>query len=622
VRSIVIGTAGHIDHGKSALVRALTGTDPDRLKEEQERGITIDLGFAHLEESGVTFAFVDVPGHERFVKNMLAGAGGTDLVMLIVAADESVMPQTREHFHICRLLQVPAGVIVLTKTDLVDRETVDLVTLEVRELVQDSFMANAPIVTVSSRTGEGLDCLRATLRTLAFSVPARHADGPARMPIDRVFSMRGFGTIVTGTLVSGTVRDEQELVVLPRPRHVKVRGLQVHGRRDSAAEAGRRVALNLGGIEVSEITRGDTLCEPGAFEPTRRIDVALTLLPDVRPLRDGGRVRVHCGTSEILGRVAMAGRYARVRLESPAVVTRGDRFILRAYSPIVTIGGGIVLDPNPPRVAMRSEAGLRRFDLLDLERHGPETAVALFVEERGAAGLHRGDLMRRAGLSHAAAGAVADRLAATGVVTIVGDLLVSSRVLNDLENRLVTDLEAHHAAHPLSDGLPREEARERIFRRASQPVFEWVIEHLVAARRLVARERLALQSHQVSLTTEEALVQAALERVYREAKLTPPDLTTAAAATSATPAIVERVLALLLRNRTLVKVDTMVFHASALDELKTEVRALKQGSEAPKVDVAAFKARYGITRKYAIPLLEYLDRERVTRRVGEARIVL
>jgi len=630
VRSIVIGTAGHIDHGKSALVRALTGTDPDRLKEERERGITIDLGFAHLESGGVNLAFVDVPGHERFVKNMLAGAGGIDLVMLVVAADESVMPQTREHFQICRLLQVPTGVIVLTKTDLADAETVELAALEVRELVQGSFLARAPVVATSARTGDGLEQLRAALVSLAAAVPARRSEGATRLPIDRVFSMKGFGTVVTGTLVSGRIQEEQELVAWPRHHDIKVRGLQVHGRRAPFADAGRRVAVNIGGAELSDLGRGDTLCDRGAFEPTRRIDTVLELLSDAHPLRPGARVRFHYGTSELLGRVAVGGRrrgpgdavYARIRLESAAVVTRGDRFILRAYSPVATIGGGVVLDPQPPRGAIRSVAGISRFSRLDPESGDPDRALAAFVEERGAAGLQRRALISRAGLSAPSADQAVERLVSAGSATVVGELLVSPRILSELSERLIAELRAHHTAHPLSEGMPREEARERIFRRAAPALFEAVVQHLVSARRLVARDWLALVGHHVSLSPEESRAQDALERLYRDAKLTPPDLASAAATAGATPAVVERVVTLLLRNRTLVKVETLLFDAAALDELKADVQGLKQPGGTARVDVASFKERYGITRKYAIPLLEYLDRERVTRRVGDSRIVL
>jgi selenocysteine-specific elongation factor len=638
MRSIVIGTAGHIDHGKSALVRALTGTDPDRLKEEQARGITIDLGFAHLEADDVNLAFVDVPGHERFVKNMLAGAGGIDMVMLVVAADESVMPQTREHFQICRLLDVPAGIIVLTKADVADPDTIDLARLEVRELTAGSFLADAPIVAVSSKDGSGLDGLRRALVAAASAVRERDREGPTRMPIDRVFSVKGFGTVVTGTLVSGTICEDAELVVLPRDVTVKVRGVQVHGHPAVQAGAGNRVAVNLGGVDVADLARGDTLCAPGAFEPTRRLDGVVDVLGDGRALRHGVRVRFHHGTIERLGRVAIAaGRrdgaalaeiapgssaYARIRLEAPAVLTRGDRFILRSYSPAITIGGGVVLDPHPPRSGMRNAAALARYRRLDMA--GPATAaldsaVQAFIDERGAAGLSLAALLSRAGISHPAADAAADRLEHAGQAVAVADLLIAPAVLQELSERLLAALKAHHESHPLSEGLPREEARERIFGRAAPPVFEYILAQLAGQRKIVARDRIALAGHQVSLSPEESRARDAIERLFREAGLAPPDVAAAGTSAQVAAAVAERIAALLLRQKTLVKLDTLLFHADALSRLKADVRGLNKDA---RVDVSAFKERYGITRKFAIPLLEYLDRERVTRRVGDSRVVL
>jgi selenocysteine-specific elongation factor len=638
MKSIVIGTAGHIDHGKSALVRALTGTDPDRLKEEQERGITIDLGFAHLETDGVNLALVDVPGHERFVKNMLAGAGGIDLVMLVIAADESVMPQTREHFQICRLLQVPRGVIVLTKSDLVDRDTLEIARLEARDLVAGSFLADAPAIAVSAKTGEGLDELRQALTTLAKGARQRDVDGPARLPIDRVFSVKGFGTVVTGTLVSGAIDQDDVLQMLPRDVEVKVRGLQVHGRKEARAEAGNRVAANLGGVDVADLARGDLLCSPHAFEPTRRIDAVLDVIPDAGPLRHGTRVRFHQGTTELLGRVAIAASrhraekagdiapggsaYVRIRLESPAIVTRGDRFIVRAYSPAITIGGGTVLDPLPPRAAIRTPAALARFRALDCGST-PETvidnAVLNFIHERAGVGLSRGALTTRGGLSRRAAGEVVERLVRAGRAIAVGDLLVSPAVIDDLSARLLAELQAHHEAQPLSDGIPREEARERIFGRAPAIVFEHVIAGLSGQQKIAASDRLALATHRVSLSPEEARAQDAIEQLYRSAGLAPPDESAVVAAAHVPAPIVDRVAKLLVRQKRLVKVDTLLFHADALARLKADVRGMKGVGD---VDVPAFKERYGITRKYAIPLLEYLDRERVTRRVGKSRVVL
>ncbi|MEP6917791.1 MAG: selenocysteine-specific translation elongation factor [Acidobacteriota bacterium] len=639
--SIVVGTAGHIDHGKSALVRALTGTDPDRLKEEQARGITIDLGFAHTVVDGIHFAFVDVPGHERFVKNMLAGAGGIDLVMLIVSAEESVMPQTREHFQICRLLRVPAGIIVLTKADLAEPAMLEISTLETREMVAGSFLDDAPIVAVSSKTGEGLGALRSALVSAAASLRERDPDGPARLPIDRVFSVRGFGTVVTGTLVSGVLREDDELTVLPRNRPVKIRGMQVHGRGEGTASAGQRVAANLGGIELGEVGRGDTLCARGAFEPTRRLDASVDVLPDARALRHGARVRFHHGTSELLGRLAVAaprngdggsveiapGRsaFVRIRLEAPAVLTRGDRFILRAYSPSVTIGGGVVLDPGPPRSAIRTAAAAARFRRLD-EVEGAQAAddaVLVFMEECAGAGLARARLTSRAGLTAREADATVDRLVRAGRVAVVEDLLVSPAVLQALSIGVIAALRAHHASQPLSEGIPREEVRERLFGRAAPAVFEHVVTALAAEQKIVARERLAVAGHLVSLSPEEADARAVLERMFKEGGLAPPDLSALAASAGMSAALIDRVAKLLLRQKTLVKVDALLFHADVLAQLKADVRGLKGvAGTSGRVDVPAFKERYGITRKFAIPLLEYLDRERVTRRVGDARVVL
>jgi translation elongation factor TU len=704
-RSVVIGTAGHIDHGKSALVKALTGTDPDRLKEEKARGITIDLGFAHARVGGINLAFVDVPGHERFVKNMLAGVGGIDAVLLVVAADESVMPQTREHFAICRLLQVRLGLIALTKSDLVDADTLELARLDARELVAGSALADAPIVEVSSKTGAGLDALRDALMRLAEKVPLHPEEGAPRLPIDRVFSMRGFGTVVTGTLTSGTIHTDQELVVLPSGRRVKVRGLQVHGAAQASAGAGRRVAVNLGGVDVADISRGDTLTRDGAFEATRRFDAVIDLLPDARPLRHGGRVRFHHGTTELLGRVALAteqtepvatertenmertatentertatehtehtaterterteraakehtaaertepaeraqrtdrgaarggltelqpGRraFARIRLEAPAVLTRGDRFIIRAYSPAVTIGGGRVLDPHPARTPIRTAAAAARFARLDgsspSSLGGDADAVLAFVEERRGAGLTREAVARRAGATEASASAIASALAAAGQVIAVGPQLFSAPLVRALEDQVLAAVAEHHRSNPMSEGLPREEARERIFGLAAPALFDEVLHRLEKTGRLAARDRLAQPGRGVSLTPEETRAQEALDRVFRDAGFAPPDLAAAAAAARVAVPVAERVSKLLLRQKTLVKVDTLLFHAQSLEKLKQDVKALK-GQGSAKVDVAGFKERYGISRKYAIPLLEWLDRERITRRVGDARVIL
>ena len=627
--NLVVGTAGHIDHGKSTLVRALTGIDPDRLKEEKARGITIELGFAHTAVGDTRIAFVDVPGHERFVRTMLAGVGGIDCVLLIVAADESVMPQTREHFDICRLLGIPRGIVVLTKSDLADSDTRALVRQDVAALVKGSFLESAPVIDVSATTGDGLDQLREAIAGQVTQVRRRPVEGAARLPIDRAFSMKGFGTVVTGTLVAGRLGIDDELIVEPGGRLVKVRGVQVHGRPSMEAIAGQRTAINLGGVDVGDVSRGETLLTPDTLSVTRRIDAEIDLLRSARPLKHGARVRLHNGTAEVLGRVSIAGtsseiaagarELVRVRLEAPAVLTRGDRFIVRAYSPSVTIGGGWVLDPHPPREAIRTAAGRARLTSLD---DTIDRAVLAYIAERRGAGLPRAALITRAGLSGESARAVAERLVTTGEIVAAGDLLVSAAVVKALSERLTSELQAHHRVNPLAEGMPREEARERVFGKAASAVFDYVVDALVAGRKITARDRLALEGHSVSLSPEESRVQERLLNLYRQARLAPPDLTTAAADAASTKETVERVLKLLLRQRSLVKVDTLVFHAEALEGLKADMRAMKAGATNARVDVASFKEKYGITRKYAIPLLEFLDRERITRRVGDSRVVL
>src|SRR4051812_42685601 len=596
-RSLVVGTAGHIDHGKSALVLALTGTDPDRLKEEKARGITIDLGFAHRTIGDVDLAFVDVPGHERFVKNMLAGVGGIDLVLLVVAADESVMPQTREHFDICRLLHVSAGVIALTKTDLVDGEMLELARMEVRELVAGSFLESAPIVPVSARSGEGLDALRTALIDAGRSAAGRDADGVTRLPIDRVFSMKGFGTVVTGTLASGRVGVDGELLIAPGGRRVKVRGVQVHGQKQPEAIAGQRTAINLSAIEVEEIARGQALVTPGAFEETRVADAIVELLPTAKPLKHGARIRFHQGTAEILGRVALIGppasqagkpeseggqpprasdtpplqpggrAFVRLRLERPAIIARGDRYILRAYSPPVTIAGGLILDPRPPRTAIRTAAALARCERLDFDpsfsdrRGSDQRALSAMIDDAGPAGFPIDAMTSRARVDPRD---LADRISAPTATTEIvrgGDVLVAESVYRRLKQAVVQTLTAHHKSHPLSGGVPREELRAQLFNRGAAAVFDRVLDDLAAGSSpaIFVKDRVALTTHRVELTGDEERARAALDHAYREAGLKPLDQTAMAAAIGTPPALVDRMLKLMLRQKTLVKLDALLF---------------------------------------------------------------
>ncbi len=628
MQHVIVGTAGHIDHGKSSLVLALTGTDPDRLREEKERGITIDLGFAHTTEQDTVLSFVDVPGHERFVRNMLAGVGGMDLVMLHVASDESVMPQTREHFEICRLLRVPAGLVVITKTDLADAGMLDVVRLEIQELVSDSFLESAPVVAVSARTGEGIPALRRTLADLASTARRRTSDGPPRLPIDRVFSMKGFGTVVTGTLLSGRLTHDDELVLQPSGRVVKVRGLHVHGKSQGEAVAGQRVAVNLSGVEVADITRGETLTSTDAVTVTRHADMQIELLPTARQLKHGARVRFHQGTRELVGRIVLpdathlepgASACVRIYLDAPAALVRGDRFILRTYSPLATIAGGTILDPLPPRRGVRTVAGIARLQRL---RQSEQDAVMATIEEAGLCGLPLPQLSGRMGVAPNQRQALVERLVHASLASEIGGTLVAASRLSAVQEAVVAAVTRYHAGHPLEEGMPREEVRERLFAGAPLPVFEHVLRLLTDRKRIIARDRIALAGHNVALTHDEARARDAMVETLRAAKLTPPDPSMLATQIGVPLEVVTRIATLLVRRSELVRAGDLLFHESAMKQLKSEIQSLKQSGATNTIDVASFKDRYNITRKYAIPLLEYLDRERVTKRVGDARKIL
>jgi len=631
--NLVVGTAGHIDHGKSTLVHALTGIDPDRLKEEKARGITIELGFAHTSIGDLRVAFVDVPGHERFVRTMLAGVGGIDCVLLIVAADESVMPQTREHFDICRLLRIPRGLVVVTKADLADADMRALVRQDIAELVKGSFLEGSPVIEVSATTGEGLDVLRGAIATLAVDVTARPIDAAARLPIDRVFSMKGFGTVITGTLVAGRITVDEELVVQPGGRRVKVRGVQVHGKSAREAVAGQRTAINLGGVDVGDVSRGETLMAPNTLSVTRRVDAEFDLLRSVKALKHGARVRLHNGTAEVLARVSVAGTASeiapgdhalvRLRLESAAVLTRRDRFILRAYSPSVTIGGGIILDAAPTRPGVRTTDGLAALEQLRISGDDERDAITAMVDAAGLAGIDVNSVVTRAGVAPSAVSRLLPTLAGAGVVE-VGDRLVASRHLDKASTSLLALVAAAHKAKAMSEGVPREEARERLFARVAPSIFAAVLDGLRARQAIVGTERLALPTHRVSVAGADDGVRTAIIEAYRAGALKPPESAQLATSLKIAAPLLDKMVTLLLREKVLMRLDTMVFHAEALQQLKVEVSALKATAPAGRatVDVTAFKDRYGLSRKFAIPLLEYLDRERVTRRMGDVRLVL
>jgi selenocysteine-specific elongation factor len=631
MKSIIVGTAGHIDHGKTALVKALTGIDADRLAEEKRRGITIDLGFAHLDLPGANgeplhIGFVDVPGHERFVRNMLAGVGGIDLVLLVIAADESIKPQTREHFDILQLLGVQRGITVLTKSDAVDAETLDVVRLEVEEFLRGTFLDKPEsIIPVSSLTGAGLDDLKRAMIAAAAEVRPRNADALARLPVDRVFTMKGFGTVVTGTLVTGTIHRGEELEVFRTGQRVRVRGVQVHGQAADAAVAGQRTALNLGGASTEDLSRGMTLAPVSTFSTTRRVDVRLSLLPSApRPLKSRTRVHLHSYTMESEAEITLHGAkqlspgaqaFARLKLPNPALLLPGDRFIIRQFSPVVTIGGGMVLDSAP----ILRMPGLESF-LQVLEGSDPEPMLTARIARRGHAGISISRLIAETGWISKSLEARLAQAVKDARVLRIGDLFVDAPAMVRLQQLLVSSVESFHRKNSLVGGIAREALREQV--KASAEVFAVSLDLLLRARQIeVAGDLVRLPGHGVVMKEEEAESKKQIEDAFAGSGLKVPTLHEVIAGLKVDKARAQKIVTLLLRDKLLVKVsEELVFHCSALEELRRLVVAQK--TKASKMDVATFKELTGVSRKYAIPLLEYLDRERVTRRVGDAREIL
>ena len=634
MRSIIIGTAGHIDHGKSALVRALTGRDPDRLPEEKRRGITIDLGFADLDLGDTHVGFVDVPGHERFVKNMLAGAHGIDAVALVIAADEGVMPQTREHFDICRLLGIKSGVVVLTKSDLAEPELIELVRDEARELVSASFLDDAPLIAVSVKTGSGLDELRAAFRKIASEVPPRSSEFVTRLPIDRVFTMKGFGTVVTGTLLAGEIREGDELELLPVSKRARARGVQVHGRQVPIALAGNRTAVNLGGIDATSIDRGMTLAAVGRLRTAQMLDVRLDVLPDApRPIRTRARVRLHMHAAEVLGRVRVLDdsglvepgdqAFVQLRLETPVVAVAGDRFILRSYSPAQTMAGGVVLDPFASKHRGKDfatvQAGLKSLS-------HPPLRMKTFVENSAEAGLGLSALAARTGWTdEVLTRAVAEGTNSGQVINCDG-VLVAKQDFQRLTQSVLDEVKQHHAREPLVRGLARETLRERRFGRINQEVFRSVVATLEHENLIVSdKEFLRAPEHTLEIAGEDAALRDSVVKVYSEAGLEPPTLAEAFARAGIKHAAHGRkILQLLLEAKTVIRIqDDLIMSAVALESLKERLREYAEANEPDRmIDVATFKDLAGVSRKYAIPLLEYFDRERITRRAGDKRLIL
>lgn len=634
MREIILGTAGHVDHGKTSLVKALTGINTDRLEEEKRRGITIELGFAFLDlPCGHRLGIVDVPGHERFVKNMVAGAAGIDLVAFVIAADEGIMPQTREHFEICTLLGVKRGIVVITKKDMVEPDWLDLVTEETRDFLADSFLAEAPIISVSSTTGEGIGEVRAALDKMVQESEFAEAYGPFRLPVDRVFSMKGFGAVVTGTSISGRLRVGENVTIYPKGFEAKVRGLQVHGNDVDEVEAGRRTAINLQHVEKEMIQRGDVLATSGALAPSYMLDADFTYLSsNQKKLKNRTRVRVHLGTAEIMGRIVLLddeeldpGRKANVQLllEEPVGTWPGDRYVVRSYSPVYTIGGGVVLNSSPVKRKRFKAENKKIFALY----HGgsAEDRILLNLKEAGISGLTCAELSVKTGIfgkpfQKLMQGPVSSRRVI--VVDSEKQQYIEQGVYESIKKKSLATIADFHKANPLKPGISKEELRSRLLKNMDQKLFHLALKELVRQNKIVQDEAVVrLAEYTVSFAEDEKEIRKEVERLYNESGLKPPTVKELFEKLSQhSPKQIKEILDVLLREGMLTKVkEELYFSSKILEGVREKLfSAIKEKGE---IDAQGFKALTGLSRKFSIPLLEYFDKIKLTIRVGDKRVL-
>lgn len=633
MKHLILGTAGHIDHGKTSLVRALTGINTDRLPEEKSRGITIELGFAHLElPGGLEFGIVDVPGHERFVRTMVAGVGGMDMVMLVIAADEGVMPQTREHLEICQLLGVKRGLVVLTKSDMVEPDWLDLVVEEVRDYLVGSFLEEAPIVPASSRTGAGIEAVKAELARLAVQVDEKKTEGPFRLPVDRVFTVTGFGTVVTGTLLSGTISVGDEVELLPSGLPARVRGVQTHGRRGDAASAGQRVAVNLQGVEHTEVERGDIVVPRGVYRTTRAVDARLDYLPSApRELRHRSTLRLHSATYEVPAQVILLDRdalipgdsaYIQLRLRHPVLLLPGDPFVLRSYSPQATLGGGRVLDPMPPRRRRRSDEALALLQALG-EHSEPDT-VRLLVSGSLLTGICFEDIVVRGGLSARRTEAVMAALLSTGeVVQMVREprLFLSRASFASLKGLLLSEVEGYLRDNPLREGLGKEELKTRLPRRSDPRFFTPLLASLEKEGKIVVdRDLVKLPGRKGTVTVDQADFQVRVEKALQRGGYEPPTIKEMCDSLHCVEKMLLEHLNILAREGRAVKVKSDIFYApEPVADIREKLMAYLR--DKGEIMPPEFRELTGLSRKFMIPLLEFFDQEKMTIRVGDKRIL-
>jgi len=632
MKHVILGTAGHIDHGKTSLVKALTGVDTDRLKEEKERGITIELGFTFLDlPSGIRLGIVDVPGHERFVKHMVAGAWGIDLVALVIAADEGVMPQTKEHLDICTLLKVKKGLIILTKMDLVDQELLEMVKEEVTEAVRNTFLKEAPILTVSSTTGEGIPRLISVLDDLSKEVEERSSDGLFRLPIDRVFIMKGFGSVVTGTVVSGGIALGETVEVLPSGREGKIRNIQVHNQSVEKAEAGQRAAINIQGIDTSEVNRGDVLARPRTLTPTRIIDAYLEYLPDAaRPLKNRTIQRFHIGTNLAAASIYLMNReellpgeggFVQLRLDRPIVALPQDRFVIRGSSAIQTCGGGVVLDTHPDK--HKRFSGEVVSDLTLLRDGSGEEVLRQHILHSGTGGMILDDLLKRVAMAPNEAQVILRRMIGKRELILIDPerlKVIDFSQYQGLKEIVLSQLKEFHVRFPMKSGLAKEELRTKLPPAVDMKLFQILTGELIQSGRIVLeKDKLRLPEHRVSSSDEKGLVKKVEEAILKGG-LQPPSPKELSEAWSEEEKGIQAIFEHLVHEGSLIKIKSGIyFHRKPFEELKEKLlHYLKKNNE---ITTPQFKEMTGASRKYVIPLIEYFDQIKLTLRLGDKRVL-
>jgi selenocysteine-specific elongation factor len=633
MKQIILGTAGHIDHGKTTLIKTLTGVDLDRLKEEKERGITIQLGFTSLSlPSGQIIGIVDVPGHEKFVRNMVAGVGGIDIVLFTIAADEGIMPQTREHLDICQLLKVKRGIIAVTKTDLVDEEWLQLVKDEIKGFAQDSFLENAPIIPLSSVTGQGISSLLTSLDTIAQEVKERASEGIFRLPIDRIFTMKGFGTVVTGSLIAGTISTGDSVEILPEKLEAKIRGIQVHNQKVEKASAGLRTAINLQGVDKDFLERGSVLVPPKTLKPTSRIDVKMEHLPNSpKFLKNRSKIRFHSNTSEVLAQLILLDQdalppgesaLAQLKLEKPIVVLPRDRFVIRSYSPIFTIAGGEVLDANPHKHKRLASETVAQLNVI--QGGSDKENLHLFISESGWAGLDLLQLVPKIGKAPSQLSLLLDELIKEGKLILIDKetkKVITSQKYEELKSLILKQLKDYHKKFPLKKGILKEELKSKLPQLIDPRLFNYLLTDLLNSSLItIEKEKVWLHEHKPLLKDSQKELKDKIEKIYFRGNLTPPSFKELVEHLSSDERETRSIIDLLTADGIVVKVkENLWFHREALGTLrKNLIEFLKKNGE---ITTSQFKDLTQASRKYTIPLMEYCDQSKITIRVGEKRIL-